>query len=73
MLENLTPPQRITPCRVREILSSLDKKDQDILVAALADPNWGDKTLARALSERGIKISDTPIRNHRSKGCSCAR
>jgi hypothetical protein len=57
---------------VREVLESLDKKDRDILVAALADPNWGHKTLARALTERGIKISNSPIVNHRTKGCSCA-
>ena len=73
MLENLTPPQpKLSPCKVREVLDSLEKKDRDILVAALADPNWGHKPLARALSERGIRISDSPIRNHRSKGCSCA-
>jgi hypothetical protein len=73
MLEDLQLPKRLTPCKVRDIIESLDKKDQDILNAALLDTNWPDRTLANALTAKGLMISDTPIRKHRNKGCSCAR
>ena len=72
MLEGLTPTKHIPPCKVREVLNNLEPSDQEILKKALADPAWGDKSLEKALNERGIKISDTPIRKHRKGRCSCA-
>jgi hypothetical protein len=72
MLEGLTPPKQIHPCKVRDILQSLDASDQEILKKILVDPAWSDKALENALNERGVKISDTPIRKHRKGRCSCA-
>jgi hypothetical protein len=71
MLEGLTPKKKKFPCKVREILESLEKADQEILKQALIDPAWGDRALEIALNERGIQISDTPIRKHRAGRCSC--
>jgi hypothetical protein len=72
MLEGLTPPKKLTPCKVRDILETLDKSDKEILINALADSNWPDRTLANSLTERGLQVSDTPIRKHRAGRCSCA-
>lgn len=71
MLEDLKPRKKELPCKIREILETLEPKDQEILKEALADKAWGDKTLANALTERGIKVSDTPVRKHRAGRCSC--
>lgn len=72
MLEDLGAPikQRRT-CAVQELISKLDKKDQDILVDAIANPEWTAKGLARQLTARGLTISDHPILKHRKKECSC--
>lgn len=75
MLEGLTPPppnQRT--CKVGDVAATLSDTDKDILLKAVMDKdNWPVKTLSRALSERGIQISDSPIYNHRSKACACFR
>ena len=72
MLEDLTPPARVTPCAVRTILEQLDESDQTILLNALADTEaWSNSSLARALTDRGLRISEKPIRKHRSRYCSC--
>jgi hypothetical protein len=71
MLEDLKPPQRISSCAVRTLRNKLDKKDQEILDGALANPEFNSGALARELSSRGLKISDVSILRHRKKGCSC--
>jgi hypothetical protein len=75
MLEDLTPPAALRgSCKVSVIMATLDKKDQEILTAAIFDSNaWPVKTLSRALGEKGIQISDTPLTSHRYKNCACFR
>jgi len=74
MLEDLTPPVRSTRCKMGRILDSLDEKDQAILQKALDDVHvWAAKPLARALTDRGLSITEGPIGLHRSKGCGCFR
>lgn len=75
MLEGLTPPSKfIGTCKVGSIAADLDEKDKQILLDAVADiVNWPVKSLSKALSERGIQISDSPIYNHRAKTCACYR
>jgi hypothetical protein len=75
MLEDLTPP---TPnkgtCKVGVIADTLGESDKKILFDAVADRDrWPIKTLARALADKGIQLSDTPISNHRAKSCACFR
>lgn len=75
MLENLTPPVRNQgSCKVATISKDLSEQDREILLAAVSNAeSWPVKTLARALNERGIQLSDTPISNHRAKSCACFR
>jgi transposase len=71
MLEGLEPPKKLAPCKVRELLETLEPKDQEILKTALIDPAWGHLTLANSLKERGVDISESPVRKHRLGRCSC--
>jgi hypothetical protein len=72
MLEDLGAPVKQTrPCAVRDLIAKLDKKDQEILTEAIANPEWTAKGLARELSARGLTISDHPILRHRKKECAC--
>lgn len=75
MLEDLTPPvSRLLTCKIAIILADLDKKDKEILEAALADTvRWGHNPLARALRARGVEVSDTTIAKHRSGDCRCGK
>jgi transposase len=71
MLEGMTPPSKLSPCKVRELLETLEPKDQEILKAALINPAWGHLTLTNSLKDRGIAISESPVRKHRLGRCSC--
>jgi hypothetical protein len=75
MLEDLKPPAPFRgSCKVGQIMLTLSKADQEILTGAIFDTaNWPVKTLARALGEKGIQVSDTPITAHRFKNCACFR
>lgn len=73
MLEGMEPQVKKLSCKVRTILESLEPKDKEILVQALADTQWTAGALARELTKRGIPISEKPIMAHKRKGCSCAR
>lgn len=75
MLEDLRPPTNFRgSCKVGAIMETLSKTDQEILTAAIFDTaNWPVKTLSRALAEKGIQLSDTPITSHRFKNCACFR
>ena len=71
MLEDLKPPRKISSCAVRTLRGKLEKKDQEILDGAIADPEFNSGALARELSSRGLRISDVSILRHRKKECSC--
>lgn len=71
MLENLTPPVRLRTCKVAEISATLSDSDKQILEDAISSPEWPIKALSRALGERGIQVSDTPLSSHRARACVC--
>jgi len=72
MLEGLVPTVQVRACGVRRILADLDDADRAVLESAMESPQvWPVKTLSRALSQRGLKLSETPIRSHRNRECSC--
>jgi hypothetical protein len=72
MLENLTPPARVLPCKVRTILQALETSDRNILIGALADTeSWRDHLLSQELGKRGLPVSPGSIRKHRHAQCSC--
>jgi hypothetical protein len=75
MLEDLRPPTALRgSCKVGQIMESLSQSDQEILTAAIFDTaNWPVKTLSRALTDKGLQISDTPLTSHRFKNCACFR
>jgi hypothetical protein len=65
MLEGMTPPQRHRPNRIDAILEQLDASDREILLKALNDKAWSGAALAKALTDRGLTISDTVIQRYR--------
>ena len=75
MLEGMTPPPKYAGnCKVATIARELSEADRDIFMSAIEDDKtWGVKTLMKALADRGISISDSPIYNHRGKTCACFR
>jgi hypothetical protein len=73
MLEDLKLPVKVFACRVRTIKETLKETDQHILEAAIANPEWPYKTLSNELRKREIKVSDTALKSHREKRCSCWR
>jgi hypothetical protein len=73
MLEDLKPPVRIYACKVKTIADGLDAKDKDILLSAVNSEDWAYKTLSNELGKRGIVLTDTTIKSHRLKACSCFR
>lgn len=75
MLEGLKPPQdRLYPCKVAQVLSTLETSDQIILAQALEDyQTWPAKTLSNALKERKVLLADTTITKHRRNLCQCGK
>jgi hypothetical protein len=75
MLEDVKPPTAFRgSCKVGAILETLSQSDQEILTAAIFDSaTWPIKTLSRALTDKGLQISDTPLTSHRLKNCACFR
>lgn len=75
MLEGLKPPVKTHgTCKVGTLAASLNEKDKKILFDAVANTqDWPIKTLVKALSERGLQISDSPLYSHRAKSCACFR
>lgn len=73
MLEDLKPPKRSFPCKIRDTAATLDERDAKILFAAVEDVSWSVIGLSRELCARGLQISEQPIRSHRAKACACFR
>lgn len=71
MLEGLTPPQRITPCKVRTVKAQIDESDVELLEAYIQSPDWSTPALSSALKDRGISLSPNTILKHRKGTCSC--
>jgi hypothetical protein len=72
MLENLKPPARKHPCKVKSVMDELNELDAQILEAAVLDSaKWKIKTLADELRSVGIVISERPLTTHRARLCSC--
>lgn len=74
LLDGLTPPRKLFPCKVRDTYETLDPKDATILKEAMGNiDGWGAKTLSNELAKRGITLSDLSITRHRRNICSCGR
>jgi DNA-binding HxlR family transcriptional regulator len=71
MLEDLTPPSAKRSCKVATVLETLSDNDKAILIKAIFSQEWPIKALSRAIGERGIQLSESPLTNHRAKSCAC--
>lgn len=75
MLEDLVPPKnKAIYCKINNIMSELDSKDQAILKTAIDNIEaWSANSLSAELRKRGISVADTTITKHRTKTCACYR
>jgi len=74
MLEGLELPRGGNEtCKVQTVLDTLSASDKAIFMGAVDSLEWPIKALTRELAKRGIRISDTPLGNHRKKACVCFR
>ncbi len=73
MLEGLVLPQRVWPCRVRDVANELSAEDKKILLDAADNPEWPYLTLEQSLAKLGVAVSQQSLKKHRSKACSCFR
>lgn len=73
LLDDITEPVRVYPCKVREVRDSLEESDQKKLDELLADERWKNKTLATALAGKGVKIDVQRLSAHRNGSCSCSK
>jgi len=73
LLDNLEPPKKVWPCRVRDAASELEPKDAKILMDAVMNKDWAYSTLENSLKDRGIQIGQQQIKRHRLGVCSCSK
>lgn len=71
MLEDMNPPQKVAKCGFVRMREGLDGDDQHHLDNAMVNPEWSSLALAKALSDRGVRISYAVLYRHRKKSCSC--
>lgn len=71
MLEDLGQPKPRYSCKVASIKETLNETDAEILENAINNPAWHLSALEKALRNKGLQISDKPIKAHRDKVCSC--
>lgn len=77
-LATARPKRHGLPCPIETILASLDERDRDALIAALAMPighpeRLGARSLTEELNAEGIKIHYASIDKHRRRQCRCYR
>jgi len=74
MLENLFAEAPGPRCKTMRLRKNLDESDQKIMDNALKDSEtWSDYHLSKALTARGLEISEMSIKRHRQGMCSCSR
>lgn len=73
MLENLGVPEVKDVCSLMRKATDLSQEDFDILMDAVANPNWSPDKLATRLRQLGFEIAKETIRKHRNGECLCAR
>lgn len=73
MLETLGTPEPKDVCGLMRNAADLSKEDFDILMDAVANPNWSPERLATKLRTLGFPVAKETIRKHRQGECLCAR
>jgi hypothetical protein len=72
-LDGLDPAKEVRPCKVTRTLEELEAADAEILREALEDPRWTARSLAIALSLRGVLLSRDTLTLHIKGACSCLK
>jgi hypothetical protein len=73
MFDDLKLQEKQWPCKVRDLLNSLDDSDRKVLTTIMKDSRWTNEALARAINERGFNIVGITLGRHRRGACSCSR
>jgi hypothetical protein len=73
VLKDLVIPQKVWPCKVKNLAATLTEVDRKIFLAAVMNPDWPLKTLENELRKRGMEISEHPLKKHRTGACACSR
>lgn len=71
MLEDLGQPKPRYTCKVATTKQTLNETDAEILENAINNPAWHLSALEKALRNKGVIISEKPLKKHREKTCSC--
>jgi|DEB0MinimDraft_6_1074348.scaffolds.fasta_scaffold26642_5 hypothetical protein len=72
MLENLDQHRPPPKCKIKRIRDDMDDADQKRLDDAMEDQiSWSDYHLFKALVAVGVKVSESTVKRHRQKTCSC--
>lgn len=67
-------PRKAEICKLAKFMQTLDKDDQEILSAALANQHkWSTNGLHVALRQKGVNIGYQVIYRHRTGTCSCEK
>lgn len=76
------PPRKADPCKIGRILAGLDPKHRKLVEAALDSPQpvlhqnadgWSDQAIAEGLTDEHHPVSDSTVRHHRRRACTCYR
>lgn len=67
------PPVRRSVCAIGRLLETLRGEELAALRVALANPEWSNAALARALTDEGHSIGQQASANHRAGRCSCVK
>jgi lipoate synthase len=65
--------RKANQCRIRALLSEMDKSDKADLEAALSDMNIQHVTITNVLRQRGYEIGKHTVATHRRGICGCSR
>ena len=71
LLDDMQPPAKVWPCKVRSVAADMNDDDAKILFDAVMNPDWKILSLEKALFARGVSLRENVIRRHRDKACSC--
>ena len=74
-IDDMRPKKKSEPCKVGKIIEILSETERQSVEKALAGSikEFPHTKIAGALSQRIEYVSDSVVRKHRTKACSCER
>lgn len=64
-------PRRGPVCTMKALLESVDDDTADLIRAAMTNPYAPSTMIARAITERGHRVSAHVVQRHRRGECRC--